>query len=805
MITSKLPGLGLLPLSLMAAAGVATCAVGAAPDATPGAPGPGPWLNVQDLGASGSEFETTATTTAGSKEITVADVGDFRVGQGVTVSKCFVSYPNAILRFVMRGNPTEPLGDAAELRGYDGRPGSWVVYIVEVDGTDPLTFRWSDDLTVTWKGEKIPITYDWQPLSGRQEIRFSRKVDWRPGHLICFHARDQLATTIEKIEGNVLTLADAANRTVQEAVVRHEDSAALQAAINRAVQEKRNVYFPPGRYRLSRRLVVENAAAITLQGANGVDTTLDISECSEPSIKGQGACVNLVGGTEVTLRDFRFVGHTGLGEGPGWRSHRSPGGGGAVWPVALKICRAVAIRNTERVLVENCHASKMNCEAFYCQGNSRSGPDEPKVYTKSVTYLRCSATNCDGNAFNNNDLAENTSVLYCRIVDVGGCSWEGASRFVRFIGNYVRNAGPVAMGNIGTRAEHLEQLGSGQHIVADNVFESRCFYAGRAGRPMITAAAAVQVIITNNLFVNFNSTGVSLRNITSDRLLPAEIATIRGNIFDMTCQDPEPIPRTAIDVSIPGVIVSDNQIYVRGEPDPTVTAILLKEPAMNLNIHDNLVRSCGAGLVTARAQADITKVIDPFTFLLTGRGVPFERRQSHRYRGFHVAWLSGSKPNTLSTLESFDPETLQFKLREPHEMKEGDRLEVFPPSANWLIHDNTITDCLQPVALDSYGSPTSTFSNNVITRTQAKGVKEAVAVHGAFRVTGNHIHGFDEPGSVALSLYPDAIGRMCPSVYQGNVVDACAVGVSESVKGLWKAARAADNTFVGCGSAPGER
>jgi len=27
------------------------------------------------------------------------------------------------------------------------------------------------------------------------------------------------------------------------------------------------------------------------------------------------------------------------------------------------------IRNTERVLVENCHASKFNCEAFYCQGD----------------------------------------------------------------------------------------------------------------------------------------------------------------------------------------------------------------------------------------------------------------------------------------------------------------------------------------------------------------------------------------------------------------------------------------------------
>jgi len=39
------------------------------------------------------------------------------------------------------------------------------------------------------------------------------------------------------------------------------------------------------------------------------------------------------------------------------------------WPVGLKSSSAMHIRNTERVLVENCHASKFNCEAFYCQGD----------------------------------------------------------------------------------------------------------------------------------------------------------------------------------------------------------------------------------------------------------------------------------------------------------------------------------------------------------------------------------------------------------------------------------------------------
>jgi hypothetical protein len=83
--------------------------------------------------------------------------------------------------------------------------------------------------------------------------------------------------------------------------------------------------------------------------------------------------------------------------------------------------------------------------------SSRSGNSDPAHYTKSIVFRNCTVTDCARNAFNNNDMAENIAVLYCRIQDVGGCTWEGASRFVKFVGNYVRNAGTVAMGNIGSR------------------------------------------------------------------------------------------------------------------------------------------------------------------------------------------------------------------------------------------------------------------------------------------------------------------------------------------------------------------
>ncbi|MFA5190512.1 MAG: hypothetical protein WC740_07300 [Verrucomicrobiia bacterium] len=703
------------------------------------------WLNAADFGASGSIFETTAATTDGSKQITVAKVGDFKVGQGVMVSKCNPQFTRCILKSPDNPYGTKPLGDAAELRGYDGSSGSWTVYLVEVNSTAPLTFRWSDDMARTWKGTKVPVTFDWQPLSGGVEIKF-KKQEWQPGHMITFNGRDPLFSKIEKIEGNTLTLAHAATRTVKGAAVRHCDSEALQAAVTRAMREKRNVFIPAGHYRLTSGLSVGKVEAMVIEGASGAETVLDISE-------GYGSCVSLHGGTDVTVRNLKMVGHTGLGDGPGWHSFKTSSGK-ACWPVGLKPCSAMHISNTERVLIENCHASKMNCEAFYCQGNSRSGTNAPSAYTKSLTYLRCSATNCDGNGFNNNDLAENTSVLHCRIVDVGGCTWEGASRFVRFIGNYVRNSGTIAMGNIGSRAEHLEQLGSGQHIVADNVFEGRTLYNNRPGGYIVRATCgATQVIVRNNLFVNYNSCGIEIIPGGDERHLPTSNCNITGNIMDMTAIGEPSRVRTAIHVGSSDVIISDNQVYTRGACDTNVTAIRLTEPAINLIVHDNLLRNCGPGIASDAAYSVIGEIVDPTTFK-AGRGiVPMERRLSHCYRGWNIAWFRGAKPDGFGVIESFDPETFHFKLRQPRAMKVADRFEVFAPSANWNLHDNSIIGCAQPVAFNSHGSDSSLFRNNLVERGGATNATKAIAVSGQFKLIDNNIVGFDgkestpKPGS----------------------------------------------------------
>ena len=758
------------------------------------APAPHDWLNVTDHGASGSTFTTLARTTAGSNKIVVADVGDFKVGQGVMVSKCNVGYTDSRLWGPgLKISRAKPVGKAMAMRGYDGSSGSWTVFVVDVQRTTPPAFRWSDDLGRTWHGRGTRITGDWQALSGGTQVRFG-KHDWSAGWVVTFSARDQLDTVIERIDGKVLTLRDAANRSVKDSVVRHNDTSALQAVLNRAVKEKRHVYVPNGTYRLSRGLEVKPADGITIEGQSAEHTVLDISE-------GVGACITLQDGREATVRNLRMVGHTGYDRRDQAGSMRTMGTIG-LWGFYLKPCYAVHVRHTERVLVENCHATRMSGEAFYCQSRSRSKPDRDVRGTKTLVYWRCSVVDSARNAFNNNDLAENTAVLYCRIVDVGGCTWEGASRFVKFIGNYVRNGGTVAMGNIGTRAAYLEVLGSGQHIIADNTFESGVCYGGCAIR---AAHGATQVVIRNNLFVNYGTSAIEMTGRADARHLPSGMGIITGNILDMTGVGDAPRARFAIHVNASHMIVSDNQVYVRDQIDPKVTAIRLEEPAVNLNVHDNLIRHCGYGIVTGRARSRIKEVIDPVTFVPARGGaasVPFERRQSHRYRGWHLGWIGGRERNRVSTIETFDPETLRFKLTRPCGMKPGDTFEVFAPSANWHIHDNTITGCVHPVVLDSYGSATSRLADNIITRGQATGVKEAVVVSGRFKLIGNHLVGFDEPGSVALVLHADPLGRVRPSVYTGNIFERCSRAVQESAKGLWQKSVTDGNTFIECGAAP---
>jgi hypothetical protein len=498
----------------------------------------GGWLNVKDCGASGSPFQTSAATMADSKQIDAKDVGDFQPGQGVMLSKCYphVTYDRLWGPKTTYGAKSgRSLKGLLDIRGLDETAGSWTVYVIDIAPVAPPRFRWSDDMGRTWK-PMTPITYQWQPLRGGLEIRF-QPFEWAEGYSASFSLRDQLLSTIEKIEGQRISLKDPPSKSVRNAILRHCDDAALQAAVDRGLKEKKNVFFPAGHYYLARGVVVRDPMGITLEGADGENTVLDLSQ-------GYGCCVTMNGGIEVTVRNFKMLGNMGFAERDQAGHFRTLGSQG-IWGQDLKTSFATGVVGTERVTIENVHAHRMSLEAFWSGGPSRNGTTEPKRYTKAINYVRCWAIDCARNGFNNNDLAENTSILYCRIVDVGGCAWEGASRFVKITGNYVRNAGTVAIGNISSRKEPMEVLGSAQHVVSDNVFESVVPYGGCAIR---SGWGATQVVIAHNLFVNFGSPAVEVSGKGDESHLPSANTTISGNIFDMTEIGPQSRPRTCVDV-----------------------------------------------------------------------------------------------------------------------------------------------------------------------------------------------------------------------------------------------------------------
>ncbi|MCK9414580.1 MAG: right-handed parallel beta-helix repeat-containing protein [Prolixibacteraceae bacterium] len=783
-------------------------------------------INVLDFGASGSEYETTAETATGSCAIVLKEVGDFQVGQQVTVSRCNPTVTALSIReqigLTGRWSQKNVLNAEVEVRGFDGSNGSWVVYMLDFAGTSPATFRWSDDMGLSWKGTQVQVTGEWQKLSGGVEVKLGNR-DWTKPCGVSFSCRDQMESTIQKIEGNTVTLADPSPVGTKGCIIRHTDSGPLQAAFDAAVAEGRNIFIPSGRYRLTRGIILKNADGITVEGENEEHSIFDIHN-------GTGACLTIQGGTSVTLRNIRFIGFSSFADSWVMNGHTRPGFG-PFFGFYIKHCSAVWISSPKRLLVENCHASGMSAECFYSssRSTSREGNKEPSKVTSSIVYRNCTVTDCARNAFNNNDWAENTAILNCRIQDVGGCTWEGASRFVQFVGNYVRNAGFVLIGSIEFRDAHFDILPSGQHIVTHNTFEQQTALNGVPGGgdfAILSRAGATPVIIKDNIFVNFNSSAIQATGCTSfgrNGSLPAANTIISGNDIDLTCVQGDSLSRVGINVSADNTIISDNQIYVRGEVDPRVKGIVLSEPARNIIVHDNIIRNCAVGLQGVKQSGRITEVIDAHTFKSDGNryfALPWPRRRSHCYRSCRLAWLppeTGSDSEIIELvrqevigpliapigsatpgpeIETFDPDQLLFLLREDYGLKPGARFALYSSQGfNWSLHHNVINNCDRLVNLDVFGGPTAVFSDNLLSRGEVKNVEVAVSVRGVVNLTGNSFVGFDGTNSTALFLKGDQFGKTPRFVCRNNIFDQCTKPIGEGMAGAWEAAIKSGNVF----------
>jgi len=721
-------------------------------------------VNVRIYGASGSKYKTTARIEAGSKQIKVADVGDFATGQGVTITGGNIHFEKVRIYKPSQRYNSYPATDEFELRGFDATKTFWRTFAIDVTREKPVTFRWTSNMGKTWVKD-VPVTGDWQKLSDGVEIRFKTRY-WRLGCMIAFDARADLLTEIIAVDGQIITLKDAVKNSSNKAVIRHHDRVAIDRALKVAMSERRALYFPAGHYKIDQGFVIPSKS-IWIAGDSGHNTILDISE-------GTGPVFTFRYNKEVTLLNMSIMGHTGWNEYP-LKFRRS--NGNVCWAMNLRPCKAVFIRGSKHVWIENVHVSRMANEAFYCASGGRNKPED-KGGTMSLTYLRCSVTDVLFNAFNNNDYSDNISILYCR-VNMASNFWEGAPRFLRCIGNHVRNCNHYGtFGGLKHRYEQFNSFGIGQMVIADNVFEgikNIVSHGWRPGTGPIVVGPANQVIIRNNIFVNFSANN-ALTIGGYSRGYKGGHVNITGNMIDMTYEKGRALgswSRSGIKVAISDVVISDNQIYVRGNIDPKVVGIEVLSSAANVTIHNNIISNCGYGIRTASARSSVIKVLGPGRFL-KGKWMPNEWKYSHLYRDWKLHWLTGNNKGKISKIGIFNPKTLELKLKHPLVVKPKDSFVYFPEQANWLFHHNTITDCANPVQLEGYGSDTSFFTDNLISRGIKPEGKTALTMRGNYTVSGNTFSNFDKKDNVAIRIFPDPSGKLWNVNCRDNIFRKCA-------------------------------
>lgn len=690
------------------------------------------WINAKDCGASGSEFQTSGKIFKDSSEIKVDAVGDFQIGQWVTVSGCNLHY------YGMVYNEKEPfyarnqklLEDEIELRGLnEGK--LWQTFLVHFEKADPVTFKWMavdpayQTITHTepvlsrewsWQGKGIPLNDKWIDLVDGVQMRF-KKFDWLLGQSISFHARNRMLAQITEINGNTLVLSSRANMDCSNAVIKHNDQSALQDGLDLAVKERKGFFIPSGHYHLETGLWLKNSSA-RIEGAHREHTILDISETNT-------AVFWISGGKEVIIRNLAMTGHTGFLELPSNTSFPTATGY-PFWPTAnqqmeIKGCAAVNFVNTEFLLFEDLNVSRMASETFYSHGSDRyknhsyiQSPHEgieelDNQYTKSCSFHRCNVKDCGFNAFNNNDHAENTNIINCHVERVSNFC-ENASRFTRIIGNYVLDGCATSVHG---GASSKETIGPTQSIISNNVFEG-----GRLSGGLWVGSSASQVVISNNIFIGYSKESAIMLDAYGLRRAPARSITIIGNNIDMTQIEGNPDNiREGIQVNASNVIIADNHIYVRGIKSEKVTGISLSDYSTNINIHDNIIDNCDCGFRTGyrvfirdnprersgyfeyrHSESEVAEITGGKSF--RDKSLPGTWPNTTVYRNWRIQWLTGANKGREMIIENYNQDGRIITLKENADLNAGDRFAIYPAHANWQIHHNTISECTEAVKLD---------------------------------------------------------------------------------------------------------
>lgn len=548
-----------------------------------------PWIDASDYGATGSTFTSEGTMHAGSDELELRDIGDFKPGQWITAQGCFYHTYGMLYNQAAPylGKNQRKLDGEIEIDGLDNAD-DHLIFIIHFFADNLFSWMAVDARYQTklktipvirkdwiWQGEKIPVTDKGFDLLGGVRIRF-RKTDWRRGESISFHVRNRLLAKISGVRGNTLELDRKANCTCMLSRVKHEDNAALQTALDAAIAEKKSLFIPTGHYRLTDGLWIRNAS-VRIEGAGRVHTLLDVSEANT-------ACFWIAGGREVTICKLGMTGHTGfldLASNSSWTTAT----GFAFWPTAnqqmeVRGCAAINAVSTQHMLFEDLDISRMASEAIYLHGSDRTGKPPyiqhefeeftglDKQYQKTCIIHRCNGYDCAFNLFNNNDFAEDTIISECRAEHVGNFC-ENASEFSRFTNNHVIDGSAITI------------CARGNAVVSGNVFEGGITGGG-------ISVSAGNVIIENNIFKNYSKESPLW-------LFGEGPIIVRGNLIDLTPSGNNPSHvREAMVISAKNVMVSDNHIEGGGQSD--TGGFQITPSANRLFLHDNLISGCDFGM-----------------------------------------------------------------------------------------------------------------------------------------------------------------------------------------------------------------
>jgi len=678
------------------------------------------YLNAKDFGAAGSVFSTRAHSVAGSAAIVAEEIGDFKVGDEVFLRGVDPHIESAVLfeRKDMSARNRrpwkfcQPLDGRVEFDGYDGSQGDWVVYFIDMWPESPDTFRWSNNFGIDWH-DGIPYSDGWTVIDGSVRVKINDFKEREWGCTAAIVCSSRKISTVYSIDGNTLTLSDALSSS-GELEIMHSDSAAIQRAIDAALEQKKSVFLPNGRYRLTSTLVINEPSGFVFAGENAVETVIDNSIGALGIETLDGSCFFFNGGEAVTLKNVSMIGCYGFKE-KARGANLFCKGGSSVYGFYFQKSNATCTKNTKRVMIENCHAKRMSAECFYSMGTPRELADPGDRYTRSITYQGCSVVDSARNAFNNNDKAECTSILNCRIEDVGNAAWEGASRFVKIQGCYVKNAGAIAIGNVRRRGGIVSLLGTGQHVISDNYFEG-CTQDHSVAMIKIGSFAS-QVVIKGNVFVNFNSPAIDVHGEGQSVDTPPENIIITANSIDLTAIGEPGVARYGIRITSNYVTASDNQIFVRTERDEKADGIIISDDVTRVNVHDNTITGLGIGIKSETVSGYVGDVVDERTFYRAESGPTvalkpmLPREFSHGYKGWRLRWIAdGSESEILE----FDPIGLSFTLVEPRDMKSGDKFLIYGPNElPWLVHHNIIDNCTAPMDLGTFSGERAVLDKNI--------------------------------------------------------------------------------------------